>query len=129
MVDDKDLVRGKSVVAVIAYRESSVIPTDAVPGERPERIVASDPLGRFHKVHHHAGNPDGTYETDSPEYWRELTDALAPAGAILVSGTAWARRTRPTTGSRTSSSTVRTSPPRSSPTCAPISTTSTTSRC
>jgi hypothetical protein len=86
MVDRIDLIRGKNVVAVIAYRESSVYPTDAAPGERPERIVASDPLGRFHKVHHHAGNPDGTYEADSPEYWRELSDALAPAGAILVLG-------------------------------------------
>jgi hypothetical protein len=86
MVDNTDLVRGKNVVAVIAYRESSVYPTDAAPGEQPERIVASDPLGRFHKVHHRAGNAEGTYEADSPEYWRELSDALAPAGAILVLG-------------------------------------------
>ena len=86
MADQSELVRGKNVVAVIAFRETSIYPTDAAPGERPERVVASDPLGRFHKVHHEAGNPDGTYEDDSPEYWQELTEALAPAGAILVLG-------------------------------------------
>jgi hypothetical protein len=86
MADDVELVRGKNVVAVIAFRDSSIYPTDAAPGERPEHIVATDPLGRFHKVHHGAGNPSGTYEADSPEYWLELTEALAPAGAILLLG-------------------------------------------
>ena len=86
MAVESELVRGKNVVAVIAFRESSIYPTDAAPGERPERVVASDPLGRFHKVHHQAGNPDGRYEDDSPEYWQELTEALAPAGAILLLG-------------------------------------------
>ena len=86
MADQGEFVRGKNVVAVIAFRETSIYPTDAAPGERPERVVASDPLGRFHKVHHQAGNPDGSYEDDSPEYWQELTEALAPAGAILVLG-------------------------------------------
>ncbi|HXY45590.1 MAG TPA: hypothetical protein VEH29_15495 [Acidimicrobiales bacterium] len=83
---DVELVRDKSVVAVIAFRESTIYPTDASPGERPEHLIATDPHGRFHKVHHHAGNPEGTYESDSPEYWRELTDALSPAGAILLLG-------------------------------------------
>lgn len=86
MADNSDLVRGKNVVASIAFKESVLYPTDAPPGSRPERLVASDPLGRFHKVHHLAGNPDGTYEADSAEYWRELTEALAPAGAILLLG-------------------------------------------
>jgi hypothetical protein len=84
--DGEELVRGKNVVAAIAYRSSLIYPTDALPGERPERVVAPDPLGRFQKVHHHAGNPNGTYEADNPEYWQELTEALAPAGAILVLG-------------------------------------------
>ena len=83
---DIDLVRDKNVVAVIAFRESSIYATDAAAGQRPEHIVATDPRGRFHKVHHQAGNPSGTYEDDSPEYWRELTEALAPAGAILLLG-------------------------------------------
>lgn len=33
-----------------------------------------------------AGNPEGTYEDDSPEYWREVTEALVPAAAILLLG-------------------------------------------
>jgi len=84
--DDIELIRDKNVVAVIAFRRSKIYPTDASPGDRPERIVATDPRGRFHEVHHRAGNPAGTYEDDSPEYWRELTEALAPAGAILLLG-------------------------------------------
>ena len=86
VADHAELVRDKNVVAVIAYRDSSIFPTDASPGQHPQRIVALDPLGRFHKVHHHAGNPEGTYEDDSPEYWEALTEALSPAGAILLLG-------------------------------------------
>jgi hypothetical protein len=86
MADDISLVLGKNVVAVIEFRRSSIYPTDASPGQRPERIVVTDPRGRFHQVHHRAGNPGGTYEDDSPEYWREVTEALAPAGAILLLG-------------------------------------------
>lgn len=86
MVDDVNLLRDKNVVAVIAFHETSIYPTDASPGRRPEHIVAPDPHGHFHKVHHRAGNPKGTYEDDSPEYWHEITEALSPAGAILVLG-------------------------------------------
>jgi len=86
MVDYIQLIRGKNVVAVIEFRETTVYPTDAAPGERPKRIVASDPHGRFLKVHHHAGNPKGIYEADSQVYWRAITEALAPAGAILLVG-------------------------------------------
>jgi hypothetical protein len=81
-----ELIRNKNVVAVIAFHETDIYATDAGPGERPARIVAPDPHGRFHKVRHHAGNPAGTYEDDSPEYWKEITEELAPAGAILVFG-------------------------------------------
>jgi hypothetical protein len=86
MADDADLIRGKNVVAAIAFHETSIYPTDASPGERPEHVVADDPRGRFKKVHHKAGNPKGTYEGDSPEYWRAITEALAEAGAILLLG-------------------------------------------
>jgi hypothetical protein len=79
-------IRNKNAVAVIAFHESDIYATDAVPGERPTRIVATDPRGRFHKVRHHAGNPSGTYEDDGPEYWRAITETLAPAAAILVFG-------------------------------------------
>lgn len=86
MADDIELIRDESVVAVIAFDHSSIFPTDAPPGQRPEHIVAADPRGRFHKVHHRAGNPAGKYEDDGSEYWRELTEVLAPAGAILLLG-------------------------------------------
>ena len=86
MADNIELVRGKSVVAVIDFREATIYPTDASPGEQPEQVVASDPGGRFHKVHHLAGNPHGTYEDDGADYWRDITDALSPAGAILLLG-------------------------------------------
>lgn len=81
-----ELVRDKSVVAAIDFRETIIYPTDASPGQRPERIVATDPRGYFHKVSHRAGNPDGTYESDSSEYWRDVTEALSAAGAILLLG-------------------------------------------
>jgi hypothetical protein len=86
VVDYSQLIRNKSVVAVIDFRETAIFPTDATPSERPEQIIAADPRGHFHKVHHHAGNPKGTYEDDSSDYWREVTDALAPAAAILLLG-------------------------------------------
>ncbi|MGO9458093.1 MAG: hypothetical protein ACLP62_13800 [Acidimicrobiales bacterium] len=87
MVDqDAGLLRGKNVVVVISFHDAYIFPTDAEPGSRPERVVAPDPHGRFHKVHHKAGNPSGTYEADSIAYWEEITEELAPAGAILVFG-------------------------------------------
>jgi hypothetical protein len=86
MAADIDLVRDKIVVAVIDFHLTKIYPTEATPEQRPEHIVALDPRGHFREIHHHAGNPDGTYEVDSPEYWREVTEALAPAGAILLLG-------------------------------------------
>ena len=86
MADDLEQIRGRNVVVVIDFHEAIIYLTDAAPGQRPERLVATDPRGHFHQVHHHAGNPSGTYEDDSPTYWRELTDALSPAGAILLLG-------------------------------------------
>jgi hypothetical protein len=83
---DADLIRGKNVVAVISFRDTYIFATDAEPGARPHQIVAPDPHGRFHKVHHKAGNESGTYEADSPAYWEEISEELAPAGAILVLG-------------------------------------------
>jgi hypothetical protein len=86
MTDQSQLIHGKNVVAAIAFHETTIYPTDALPGHTPERVVATDPRGRFQKIHHQAGNPDGTYEADSPEYWRAVTEALAPAGEILLLG-------------------------------------------
>lgn len=84
MEDPVELVRNKSVVAVISFHDTILYPTDASPGDRPERIVATDPQGHGHKIHHRAGNPRGTYEDGNPEYWRAVTEALSPAGAILL---------------------------------------------
>ena len=83
---DQEIIRGKNVVAVISYRDTSIYATDANVGMGPEPAVAPDPHGRFHEVHHKAGNPSGTYKDDSPAYWAEITTELAPAGAILVLG-------------------------------------------
>jgi len=86
MAENTNPVLDKSVVATIDFRLTKIYLTDGTPDRRPERIVAEDPRGYFHEVHHRAGNPDGTYEADDPEYWREVTDALASAGTILVLG-------------------------------------------
>jgi hypothetical protein len=83
---DDQAVRGKSVVAAIDFHRTRLYPTDASPGERPERIVDVDPQGHSREVAHKAGNPDGTYEAGNQDYWREITEALAPAGAILLLG-------------------------------------------
>lgn len=86
MVDDVEFVRDKNIVAAIDFHQTAIYPTDTLRGQRPEHIVATDPRGRFHKIYHRAGNPKGAYEDDSPEYWRDVTEALAPAGAILLLG-------------------------------------------
>lgn len=86
MVEDVELVREKNVVAVVDFRETTIYPTDATPGHVPEHVLAADPQGHLHKVHHMAGNPKGTYEADNSAYWREVTEALAPAAAILLLG-------------------------------------------
>ena len=85
-VEYSELLRDKNVVAAIDFHETTIYATDASRGQLPEHVVAADPHGRFHKVHHQAGNPSGTYEDDSPAYWQEVTEALAPAGAILLLG-------------------------------------------
>lgn len=41
MVDDIDPVQDKNVVAVIDFRHTTIYLTGALPGERPEQIVAS----------------------------------------------------------------------------------------
>jgi len=83
---DVERFRGKQVIAAIDFHQTLIYATDALPGQRPTQLVAADPRGYFHKVSHHAGNPDGAYEDDSPQYWREVGNALAPAAAILLLG-------------------------------------------
>lgn len=86
MVEDIELVRDKKVVAVIDFHQTTIYPTNASSGQLPEHIRAADPQGHLHKVHHSSGNPKGAYEADNSTYWREVTDALAPASAILLLG-------------------------------------------
>jgi hypothetical protein len=86
MAWDLEQIREKNVVAVIDFHETIIYVTDAAPGQRPEHLVATDPHGHFQKVHHHSGNPSGAYDADNPAYWNELTEALSPAGAILLLG-------------------------------------------
>ena len=74
-----------NVVAAIDFHRASIYAVDA-PGRPPKHVAAADPRGHFHQVHHLAGNPHGIYEADSPEYWRAITDALPPIGAIMILG-------------------------------------------
>lgn len=83
---DTERFRGKQVIAAIDFHHTVISATDAAPDQRPTQLLAADPRGHFHKISHRAGNPDGTYEDDSSEYWEEVGDALAPAGAILLLG-------------------------------------------
>jgi len=85
-ISDDQAIRGRNVVAAIDFHRTRLYPTDASPGERPERVADVDPEGHSREISHKAGNPDGTYEAGNPDYWREITEALAPAGAILLLG-------------------------------------------
>ncbi len=122
-------IRGRNVVAVIDFHETIIYPTDAAPGDRPDRLVATDPRGHFHQVHHHAGNPSGTYEDDSPAYWRELTDACRLQAQSSYSGTATGRQTRRIAGLPTSKNITRTSQPKWWRMCGSTSITWKRSRC
>jgi len=79
-------LQGKAVIAAVSYHDTTIYPTDATPGSSPTRLVASDPEGRFHKVSHKAGNPSGTYEDDSNEYWQAIAQELEGVGALLLLG-------------------------------------------
>jgi len=63
---------GSNVVAAVDSQSTSIYTTDAAPGQWPEHIVAVD--------------QHGTCEAGSSAYWREVTEALSRAGAILVLG-------------------------------------------
>lgn len=78
--------RGEQVVAAIDFHHTVIYAPDATTAQPPSHVAAADPRGYFHKISHRAGNPDGTYEDDSSEYWEAIGDALAPAAAILLLG-------------------------------------------
>ena len=85
-ISDDQAIRGKNVVAAIDFHRTRLYATDASPGNRPEQVTDVDPEGHAREISHRAGNPDGTYEAGNPDYWREITEALAPSGAILLLG-------------------------------------------
>jgi hypothetical protein len=111
MADALEQINGKNVIAAIDFHEAIIYVTDAVPGQRPERLVATDPHGRFHKVHLHSGSPSGVYEGDMPAYWRELTDVVSPAGQSCCEDTVEGKRTRRIDGLPTSKNIARMSQP------------------
>jgi len=79
-------VTGRIAVAAIDFHSTRIYAIDSPDHARPESVTASDPRGYFHNVYHRHGNPDGTYEDDSDEYWRALADALRGAAGIIVLG-------------------------------------------
>jgi hypothetical protein len=79
-------LRGKNVVAAIDFHRTRIYPSHATRDQNPEQVHDVDPQGHSHEIAHRAGNPGGTYEAGNPDYWREITDALQPAAAILLLG-------------------------------------------
>lgn len=79
-------IRGANVVATIDFHRTLIYPLGE-PGEgSAERIKDVDSQGHAQEIAHRAGNPKGTYEAGNPDYWREISEALAPARAILLLG-------------------------------------------
>jgi hypothetical protein len=79
-------IRGANVVATIDFHRTLIYPLGEAGAETPERIEDVDSQGRAHEIAHKAGNPRGTYEAGNPDYWREISEALSPARAILLLG-------------------------------------------
>jgi hypothetical protein len=79
-------IRGANVVATIDFRRTRIYSLGRPGAESPERVEDVDPQGHAHEIAHKGGNPDGSYEAGNPDYWREISGALAPARAILLMG-------------------------------------------
>jgi hypothetical protein len=79
-------IRGANVVATIDFHRTLIYPLGGAGAEPVERVEDVDPQGHAHEIRHKGGNPDGTYEAGNPDYWREISEALAPARAILLLG-------------------------------------------
>ena len=56
------------------------------PANDPRALLLPTSAGAFTRSDITPEIPPGTYEDDDPEYWHEITEALVPAGAILVFG-------------------------------------------
>jgi hypothetical protein len=85
-ISDIRSLQGKNVVAAIDFHRTRIYPASATSDQSPEQVLDVDPQGHSHDIAHRAGNPDGTYEAGNPDYWREITDALRPAAAIVLLG-------------------------------------------
>jgi hypothetical protein len=88
-ISDVQSLHGKYVVAAIDFHRTRIYPISSAgadAGSGPEQVLDVDPQGHSHEIAHKAGNPGGTYEAGNPDYWREITDALKPAGAIVLLG-------------------------------------------
>ena len=70
-------------ILVISYDGADVYLTDAL-NIAPTRILAHDPSGRLHKMHHKANNPEGWYGKPEKSWYAQLADALRPAAQILI---------------------------------------------
>jgi hypothetical protein len=79
-------IRDSNVVATIDFRRTLIYPLGRAGAESLERVEDVDPQGHAREIAHKGGNPDGTYEAGNPDYWREISEALAPARAILLLG-------------------------------------------
>lgn len=77
---------GQTALVAVDFHRTRIFTMASEPHSRPETVTAEDPRDYYHNVYHRHGNPDGTYEGDSDAYWHLLTEALAPAAAILVIG-------------------------------------------
>ncbi len=85
-VTDAIDLTGRIAIAAIDFHSTRIYAIDSPDHSRSEHVVASDPRGYYHNVYHRHGNPDGTYEDDSDEYWRALALALNRCAAVLVLG-------------------------------------------
>jgi hypothetical protein len=81
-----EAIRDANVVATIDFHRTLIYVLGGTGAESPERIEDVDPQGHALEIAHRAGNPKGTYEAGNPDYWREISEALAPARAILLLG-------------------------------------------
>jgi hypothetical protein len=79
-------LRDRFVVVAIDFHRARIYPLVLTGDGPPEQVLDVDPEGHSHEIAHKAGNPDGTYEAGNSEYWREITDAVRPARAILLLG-------------------------------------------
>ena len=83
---DEVALDGRLAVAAVDFNSTRVYAVDTESMSRPERVTADDPRGLSRNVYHRHGNPDGTYEDDSDEYWRGLAHHLERADGIVLLG-------------------------------------------